>query len=283
MARGCDGLMYFRYRGATKGAEQFCYGILDADNVPRRRFYEVQDFFKTIREYEDVLSSPVKSDICILYDYDSLASFRIQKQSLLLDCETEMKRIHKVFYDANQMVDVIDASSDFSDYKIVVVPNMIITDESFLNRLKQYVKDGGCAVVTYRTAVKDRDNNLTFGKVLPVDCDDRSGRDIPVVEDEGLCEIMCGVWEGKSWESLERDYPKEYSDWKNNPESFCAPEGESMEHVYNRISSAIKNIAQKNCGKTIAVVSHGCALRNFMCSVRFGDISHLKNTDWLYE
>ncbi len=109
----------------------------------------------------------------------------------------------------------------------------------------------------------------------------RAGRDIPVVEDEGLCEIMCGVWEGKSWESLERDYPKEYSDWKNNPESFCAPEGESMEHVYNRIISAIKNIAQKNCGKTIAVVSHGCALRNFMCSVRFGDISHLKNTDWL--
>ena len=42
MAHGCDGLMYFRYRGATKGAEQFCYGILDADNVPRRRFFEVQ-------------------------------------------------------------------------------------------------------------------------------------------------------------------------------------------------------------------------------------------------
>lgn len=175
MARGCDGLMYFRYRGATKGAEQFCYGILDADNVKRRRFYEVQDFFKTIKEYDDVLSSEVKSDICILYDYDSLASFRIQQQSILLDCERELKRIHKVFFDVNQMVDVIPASSDFSGYKIVVVPNMIITDEQFLTRLKEYVRGGGCAVVTYRTAVKDRDNNLTFGKVLPVDCDDLLG------------------------------------------------------------------------------------------------------------
>ena len=29
MAHGADSLMYFRYRGATKGAEQFCYGVLD--------------------------------------------------------------------------------------------------------------------------------------------------------------------------------------------------------------------------------------------------------------
>lgn len=41
MAHGCDSLMYFRYKGATKGAEQFCYGIIDADNVKRRKFYEV--------------------------------------------------------------------------------------------------------------------------------------------------------------------------------------------------------------------------------------------------
>ena len=38
MAHGADSLMYFRYRGATKGAEQFCYGVIDADNVKRRSF-----------------------------------------------------------------------------------------------------------------------------------------------------------------------------------------------------------------------------------------------------
>ena len=37
MARGCESLFFFRYRGATKGAEQFCYGILDADNVKRQK------------------------------------------------------------------------------------------------------------------------------------------------------------------------------------------------------------------------------------------------------
>ena len=52
MAHGADSLMYFRYRGATKGAEQFCYGVIDADNVKRRKFYEVQSFFRDMKKYE---------------------------------------------------------------------------------------------------------------------------------------------------------------------------------------------------------------------------------------
>lgn len=175
MAHGCEGLMYFRYRGATKGAEQFCYGILDADNVPRRRFFEVKSFFQEVRPYEQVLTTPVHSDVAILYDFDALASFRIQQQSCLLDCEREMKRLHNCLFRVGQSVDVIPASRDFSHYKLVLVPNLIVTDPDFAARLKTYVAGGGVAVVTYRTAVKDRDNNLVFGKTIPVGCGDLLG------------------------------------------------------------------------------------------------------------
>ena len=47
-AHGCNSLMYFRYRGATKGAEQYCYRIIDQDNKKRRKFHEVQE---RIREF----------------------------------------------------------------------------------------------------------------------------------------------------------------------------------------------------------------------------------------
>lgn len=109
----------------------------------------------------------------------------------------------------------------------------------------------------------------------------RAGRDIPLLTDEGLCEIMCGDWEGRSWDSLERDFPKEYDDWKNHPERFCAPNGESMRHVYERISKTLNEIACENDGKTIAVVSHGCALRNYLCYVHFKDLAKLMNINWL--
>lgn len=189
MAHGCESLFYFRYRGATKGAEQFCYGVLDADNVKRRKFREVQSFFGRMRECADMLAAPVTSRVCLLYDYDSLASFRIQRQSLLLDCEAEMKKIYKSFYRKNVSVDIMASREDFSAYGIVVVPLMTVWTEAFLARLKRYVDAGGIAILTYRTAVKDDNNNLTFGKTLPVQCGDLAG--VEVAETESLQEAEC--------------------------------------------------------------------------------------------
>jgi beta-galactosidase len=184
VAHGCDSLMYFRYRGATKGAEQFCYGVLDADNVKRRKFYEVQDFFRTIRPYADVLQSPVTPEVAIVYDYDSLAAFRIQRQSILLDCQTEMKKIYKAFFDKNVPVDVIPARHDFSKYKILILPQMIITNPEVKQRVEQFAADGGTVVMTYRTAVKDMDNNVPFGVTAPAGYNGFTG--VKVVETESL-------------------------------------------------------------------------------------------------
>ena len=197
MARGCSSLIYFRYRGATKGAEQFCYGILDADNKKRRKFYEVKDFFHNIIKYEDILEQPIKSKVAIVYDYDSLASFRIQKQSILLDCHQEMKKFYKPFYDSNIMVDIISEDKDFSEYKILILPVMIIWKRELTEKVKEFAKNGGIVVMTYRTAVKDIDNNLTLGEMLPVGYNDFVGA--YVEETESLQEYNSLDLEGKGF------------------------------------------------------------------------------------
>lgn len=202
MARGCDSLMYFRYRGATKGAEQFCYGVIDADNKKRRKFFEVQSFFKDIRQYTAELNSHIKSDVAILYDYNSLASFRIQSQSILLDTIAEMQKLYKVFYDENIMVDIIASGKDISDYKIVVLPLMLITTPELTKRLEEFVQNGGVLIMTYRSAVKDMDNNLVLGEMLPVGFNNIAG--VTVEETESLQDynsfsiIGKGIYNGKS-------------------------------------------------------------------------------------
>ena len=40
IAHGADGLLHFRWRSALRGAEEYWYGVLDHDNVPRARFEE---------------------------------------------------------------------------------------------------------------------------------------------------------------------------------------------------------------------------------------------------
>lgn len=186
MARGCESMFFFRYRGATKGAEQFCYGVLDADNVKRRKFYEVQSFFHDIQAYAPQLETPMTSKAAIVYDYDSLAAFRIQRQSVLLDCEAEMKKYHKFFYDRNIPVDVIPANSDLTGYQVLILPQMILAKPEFQAKLKAFAQQGGTVVLTYRDFVKDPDNNLVFGKQIPVDFDSFAG--VCVAETESLQE-----------------------------------------------------------------------------------------------
>ncbi|MCQ2510510.1 MAG: beta-galactosidase [Lachnospiraceae bacterium] len=200
-AHGCESMMYFRYRGATKGAEQFCYGIIDADNVKRRKFYEVQSCFKDMMANREAMETPMKSDVAIVYDYDSLAAFRIQRQSFLLHPQTEMEKNYKAFFKKNVPVDVVPETVDFDGYKVVVLSQMIIGKPEMAEKVKAFVKNGGTAVLTYRTAVKDSHNNLTFGEVIPVAYSDFAG--VAVVETESLQEgqnfpvVGKGVMEGK--------------------------------------------------------------------------------------
>lgn len=167
IAHGCSSLMYFRYRGVTKGAEQYCYGIIDQDNVKRRKFYEVKSFFEDIKKYEDIINSEIKSDIAVVYDYESMASFRIQRQSFVMDCKKELYRLYRPFYEKNLNIDVIPSDRDFDNYKVLLVPTMIVYKKDVQDRIIKFVENGGTVVFTFRTAVKDYYNNLTLNELNP--------------------------------------------------------------------------------------------------------------------
>ncbi len=92
-----------------------------------------------------------------------------------------------------------------------------------------------------------------------------AGRVIPLSIVKDLHEIHGGKWEGLTWAEIKAQYPKEFHAWIQQPQNFVAPEGESMRQVYDRMTKAIHQLAVENAGKTIAVVSHGCAICNYCC------------------
>lgn len=169
---GVESLIFFRYRGFTKGAEQFCFGILDADNEKRRKYYETQSFFREVKDRD--ITYP-KAEVCIVYDFDSKSSMSIQRQSDTFSYERECQKLYRQLYQQGMNCDVISSDVDFSGYKAVILPYMIVMKDSFKIRLKDYVSSGGRVVMTPRTAWKDEDNNLVFGKRLPVDLTDLTG------------------------------------------------------------------------------------------------------------
>ncbi|MCH5192690.1 MAG: histidine phosphatase family protein [Oscillospiraceae bacterium] len=103
---------------------------------------------------------------------------------------------------------------------------------------------------------------------------------LPILFDDELIEINGGVWEGRPWSELPVLYPTEHRLWTDKMEDFYIEGGEKMTEVFERMKKAVGRIAAENQGHTIAVVSHGCALRNYLCYAAGDSIEHLKDVGW---
>ena len=104
--------------------------------------------------------------------------------------------------------------------------------------------------------------------------------DLPIQTDKGLMEINGGVFEGKNWGELPELYPEAYDLWANHHSKFTVEDGESMESVFNRITLTVTKLAARNRGKTIAIVSHGCAIRNFLCYANDKTLDEINEIAW---
>ncbi|HEX3028773.1 MAG TPA: histidine phosphatase family protein [Clostridia bacterium] len=86
-----------------------------------------------------------------------------------------------------------------------------------------------------------------------------------IITDSELIEIDGGDWEGVSWKDIPTRFSKEYDVWISDMQNFKITNGESMAQVYERMKNAVDRIVKANAGKTIVIVSHGCAIRNYLC------------------
>lgn len=80
-----------------------------------------------------------------------------------------------------------------------------------------------------------------------------------------LREINVGVWEDIPWGNLSRDWPEQMELFARDPDRYHVPGSERFGEVVERMERALTAIAQENDGKTVAVFSHGMAIRAFLC------------------
>lgn len=108
----------------------------------------------------------------------------------------------------------------------------------------------------------------------------KNNPNIPHYIDERLVEINCGEWEDIPWADLPGIWPEQSDNWSFHPERFVAPNGESMEQLYNRMKDSILEIANKHKGQTIGIASHGTAVRNALCFAHGWKIDRLSDVQW---
>ena len=103
---------------------------------------------------------------------------------------------------------------------------------------------------------------------------------LPIIEDAGLREISVGLMDGMKWDMVPVLYYDAAEKWNNAPHEFVSPEGETMRDVFGRISASVRRIVSEcEGGETVAIVSHGCALKNLNCCLKYGSIEKLGEVD----
>ena len=91
--------------------------------------------------------------------------------------------------------------------------------------------------------------------------------DVPAVATPRLAEICMGVWEGRAWGDVEHEFPEQMRYFNTDPEKWSVPGGEPIREVQKRMTRAIQDLAARHDGQTVAVVSHGMAIRAYLCTV----------------
>lgn len=195
MAHGCESLLYFRERTMTRGQEQYCQGLIDADNRNGEKYAEAARFFEEAKAISTKWQPKETAQVAVLYDYDNIRSWHEQPQSEAMDFTNELMRLYQGFHNLNVAVDVLDLKKDFSAYKVVLLPVMQLVTPEFESRLKAYVADGGTLIASFRLGIKDEHNNLKLEQVVPGGLTDLFGCEVAGYESlyQGLSVNVAGV------------------------------------------------------------------------------------------
>ena len=92
---------------------------------------------------------------------------------------------------------------------------------------------------------------------------------IPVILKKELREADIGLWQGKTFEEVEKAFPESARQYKENLGLTRFDGGESYGEVMERACRILLEIAEENEGKTVLVGTHGGFIRAF-CAAWLG-------------
>ena len=167
LANGAGGIVYFRWRACLFGTEQYWYGILDHDGIPRRRYREIQAVGAELkRAGERLRGGRIVAETAVVYSYDILWAHRVQGHNPQFDYKRMVWEQYDSLVRGAFGADVIGAEADFSRYRAVFMPAFCMTAEAIGQKAEDYVRRGGTLVLTYRSGIK-RGNGQMTAETLP--------------------------------------------------------------------------------------------------------------------
>lgn len=174
IANGADMVEYWHWGSIAANQETYWKGVLSHDYEPNRAYAEVS---KTAHELEKIgprlAGMTQKNEVAILWSRDSLNAISFMPFTWsgpqwsaggpVADYASLVRQMHNALYSLNTGVDfVFPETKDFSRYKMLIVPALYIADDALLEKISDYVKNGGHVVMTFKSGFANENSAVRW-------------------------------------------------------------------------------------------------------------------------
>ena len=162
LASGANSVMYWHWHSIHNSFETYWKGLLSHDfqeNAPYKEACIIGNEFKKLGSH--LVNLKKKNEVAVLVSNEALTAlnwFRIQEQAPGADAKSiyyndVMRWMYDTLYHMNVECDFIwPESENLDQYKAIVVPALYAAPDDLLNRLNQYVENGGTLIASFKSA-----------------------------------------------------------------------------------------------------------------------------------
>lgn len=151
IACGSQSVQYFQWRKSRGSCEKFHGAVVDHKNgADTRVFRDVTGVGARLETMEERLTPTCnRPKIAMVFDWENWWAIEdawavVNK----LDYYKLFCDYYQPFWEAGIETDVVDMESSLEGYQIVIAPYNYMYRDSYADRVRKYVKNGGCYVTT---------------------------------------------------------------------------------------------------------------------------------------
>lgn len=161
VAHGADAILYWQWRSAPGGQEQYHGTLVDQSGQPRPFYEEAKQLAEDFRVTSDVLSgTALAAEVALLNSYDNRWSIHTQRHHGEFEYVAHFNNYYRALARRNIAADVLSADASLDGYKLIIAPALLMLNQTRTARLKAFVENGGYLVLTIRSGMKDDYNAL---------------------------------------------------------------------------------------------------------------------------
>ena len=167
MAHGADTCLFFQMRQSIAGQEKFHGAIIShAGHDNTRVFRESEKLGHELQKIGDTfLQARTPAKVGMLFDWNNWWALELASgPSKDMDYLKTFSRYYHAFYRRNIPVDILNPSSSFDGYDLIVAPMLYMTKEGVAPRLTEFVKNGKTLITTVMSGLVDENDRCVFGE-----------------------------------------------------------------------------------------------------------------------